>query len=74
MEPQRFSDGRSPDVESILEQSRADKSRGSRTLTGWVETPLMLGVLLNFREMKVGGEKIIQSSTKLFSELEVVVF
>lgn len=58
MEPQRFRDGRSPDVESITEQSRADKSKGSRTLTGWIETPQILSALLNFRKMKVGGEKI----------------
>lgn len=58
MEPQRFRDGRSPDVESITAQSRADKSKGSGTLTGWIETPQILSALLNFRKMKVGGEKI----------------
>lgn len=58
MEPQRFSDGRSPDVESTTEQSRADKSKGSRALTGWIETPQILSALLNFRKMKVGGETI----------------
>lgn len=43
---------------SITEQSRADKSKGSHTLTGWIETPQILSALLNFRKMKVGGEKI----------------
>lgn len=33
----------------------ADKSRGSHTLTGRIETPQILRALLNFREMKVGG-------------------
>ena len=56
MEPQRFSDRRPPDVESLTEQSKADKSNGSRTLTGWIETPQILSALLNFRKMKVGGE------------------
>lgn len=45
-------------MESITAQSRADKSKGSRTLTGWIETPQILSALLNFRKMKVGGEKI----------------
>lgn len=45
-----------------VEQSEAgaDKSNGSHTLTGWIETPQILSALLNFREMKVGGEKIQQ--------------
>lgn len=45
-----------------VEQSEAgaDKSNGSHTLTGWIETPQILRALLNFREMKVGGEKIQQ--------------
>lgn len=43
--------------ESIGEQSRADKSKGSCTLTGWIEPPQILSALLNFRKMKVGGEK-----------------
>lgn len=55
MEPQRFSDGRPPDVESITEQRRADKSKVSCPLTGWIETPQILSALLNFRTMKVGG-------------------
>lgn len=63
VEPQRFSDGRPPDVESITEQSRADKSKSSRTLTGWIETPQILSALLNFTKMKVGGEKIQQRPT-----------
>lgn len=62
MEPQRFRDGRSPDVESITEQIRADKSKGSRTLTGWIETPQILSALLNFRKINVGGEKKIPAA------------
>lgn len=58
MEPQRFSDGRPPDVESRTEQSTADKSKGSRILTARIETPQILSALLNFRKMKVGGVKI----------------
>lgn len=38
----------------------ADKSRGSHTLTGRIETPQILRALLNFREMKVGVKKIQQ--------------
>lgn len=41
-------------------EAGADKSNGSHTLTGWIETPQILSALLNFREMKVGGEKIQQ--------------
>lgn len=46
-------DGRYPDVESLPEQSWTDKSKGSCTLTGWIETPEILSALLNFRKMKV---------------------
>lgn len=47
-------DGRYPDVESLPEQRWTDKSKGSCTLTGWIETPGILSALLNFRKMKVG--------------------
>lgn len=71
MEPQRFSDGRPPDVESTTEQSRVDKSKGSRILTGWIETPQILSALLNFRKMKVGRERCLSrpSSCSLGQEL-----
>lgn len=71
VEPQRFSDGRPPDVESTTEQSRADKSKGSRALTGWIETPQILSALLNFSEMKVGSERSLSgpSSCSLGWEL-----
>lgn len=64
MEPQRFSDGSPPDVESIVEQSREDKSKSSRRMTGWIETPQILSALLNFRKIEVGGEKILSSPEK----------
>lgn len=44
-------------MENITERSRADKSKGSCTLTGWIETPQILSALLNFRKINVGGEK-----------------
>lgn len=59
--------------ESITEQSRADKSKGSRALTGWIETPQILSALLNFRKMKVGGEILFKAS-KLFAGMGVVGF
>lgn len=78
MEPQRFRDGRSPDVENITERSRADKSKGSCTLTGWIETPQILSALLNFRKINVGGEKKSQQqkpavASKLFLAQDKVV-
>lgn len=58
VEPQKFVDGRSPDVESLPEQSWADKSKGSCTLTGQIETPQILSALLNFRRWKLGRENL----------------
>lgn len=59
MEPQKFVDGRSPDVQSLPEQSWADKSKGSCSLTGRIETPQILSALLNFRKMKVGRKETL---------------
>lgn len=44
-------------MESIAEQSREDKSKSSRRMTGWIETPQILSALLNFRKIEVGEER-----------------